>query len=181
VELLGRELMARGLFVDELSGNALAMMVRGAPLHDIGKIAISDRILLKPALLDDAEFAAMKRHAAIGAEILEGMYARTPSQTYLRYAVMIAESHHEKYDGKGYPRGLSGDDIPLCGRIMAVADVYDALVDDRVYRRGMSHAEAFRIIMDARGTQFDPRVADSFEACHLQFPNVKKTILNGGG
>jgi putative two-component system response regulator len=177
VELLGNDLVSKGLFVDELSGGALAMMVRGAPLHDIGKIAISDRILLKPALLDDEEFAVMKRHASIGAEILEGMYARTPSQTYLRYAVMIAGSHHEKYDGKGYPRGLSGDDIPLCGRIMAVADVYDALVDNRVYRRGMSHAEAFRIIMDARGTQFDPRVVDSFETCHLQFPNVNKTHL----
>jgi putative two-component system response regulator len=173
VELLGRELVAGGSFLDELSGNALSMIVRGAPLHDIGKIAVSDRILLKPALLDDAEFAVMKGHAAIGAEILEDMYARTPSQTYLRYAVMIAASHHEKYNGMGYPRGLSGDDIPLCGRIMAVADVYDALVDDRVYRKGMSHVEAFRIIMDGRGTQFDPRIVDSFEACHNKFLDVK--------
>jgi putative two-component system response regulator len=173
VEILGCELMARGLFTGELSGNSLDMMVRGAPLHDIGKIAISDRILLKPAQLNDEEFAAMKRHSAIGAEILEDMYVRTPSQTYLRYAAMIAASHHEKYNGRGYPQGLSGDGIPLCGRIMAVADVYDALVDDRVYRKGMSHEEAFRIIMDGRGSQFDPYVIDSFEACHLKFLKIK--------
>jgi putative two-component system response regulator len=172
VELLGRELLSRGLFTDELSDSALEMMVSAAPLHDIGKISISDRILLKPARLDDEEFTEMKRHAAIGAEILEKMYERTPTQTYLRYAVMIAASHHERYDGKGYPNGLAGDDIPLCGRIMAVADVYDALVDDRVYRRGMNHAEAFRIIMDGQGTQFDPRVVEAFEACRHKFADL---------
>jgi putative two-component system response regulator len=101
------------------------------------------------------------------------MYARMPNQTYLKYAAMIAASHHEKYIGKGYPKGICGREIPLCGRIMAVADVYDALVDDRAYRRGMSHAEAFGIIMDGRGTQFDPFVADAFEACHLKFIDIK--------
>jgi putative two-component system response regulator len=173
VEILGRDLRARGLFHDELSEIALEMMVRAAPLHDVGKIAISDQILRKPAQLNDEEFAVMKRHSAIGGEILEKMYARTPSQKYLMYAAMIAVSHHEKYNGRGYPNGLSGDDIPLCGRIMAVADVYDALVDDRVYRKGMSHSEAFRIIMDGRGTQFDPLVIDSFEKCHIEFSNVR--------
>jgi putative two-component system response regulator len=173
VETLGRELLARGSYTDELSGLALEMMARAAPLHDIGKIAVSDRVLLKPGHLDDDEFAAMKRHAAIGAEILEKMYARTPSQTYLKYAAMIAASHHEKYNGRGYPKGLSGEDIPLCGRIMAAADVYDALVDNRVYRKGMSHSEAFRIIMDGRGTQFDPLVVDAFESCHFEFVSVK--------
>jgi HD-GYP domain-containing protein (c-di-GMP phosphodiesterase class II) len=91
---------------------------------------------------------------------------------------MIAASHHEKYNGKGYPKGLSGEDIPLCGRIMSVADVYDALVDNRVYRKGMSHSEAFRIIMDGRGTQFDPLVVDAFESCHLEFVSVKDSGQN---
>jgi putative two-component system response regulator len=173
VEILGYDLMANGLFRDELSDMALEMMVRAAPLHDVGKIAISDQILRKPDHLDDEEFAAMKMHSEIGAEILEKMYTRMPSQTYLKYAAMIAGSHHEKYTGKGYPKGLCGDEIPLCGRIMAVADVYDALVDDRVYRKGMSHAEASRIIMSGRGIQFDPLVVDAFEACHLKFAGIK--------
>jgi putative two-component system response regulator len=173
VEILGRCLRERGLFRGELSDKELDMMVRAAPLHDVGKISISDKILLKPGRLDEGEFAVMKGHSATGAKILEKMYARTPSQTYLKYAAAIAASHHEKYTGDGYPRGLRGDEIPLCGRIMAVADVYDALVDDRVYRKGMSHAEAFGIIMNGRGSQFDPFVADAFEACHLEFAGIK--------
>jgi putative two-component system response regulator len=173
VEILGRELMANGLFRDELSNKALEMMVRAAPLHDVGKIAISDQILLKPGRLNHDEFSVMKTHSAIGAEILKKMYARMPSQTYLKYAVMIAASHHEKYMGKGYPQGLCGDEIPLCGRIMAVADIYDALVDDRVYRKGMSHDEACGIIVSGRGTQFDPSIVDAFKACHLKLNSVK--------
>jgi putative two-component system response regulator len=164
VDMLGRKLIDMGLFPDELTPTDLTMMVRAAPFHDIGKIAISDRILLKPDRLDDEEFAIMKRHTVIGEEILMNMLARTPTQRYLHYARMIAASHHERYDGKGYPRRLAGDDIPLCGRIMSVADVYDALVDDRVYRRGMSHTEACRIIIDGKGTSFDERVINAFEA-----------------
>jgi putative two-component system response regulator len=163
VGMLGKNLIAKGLFAEELTGTDLDMMVRAAPLHDIGKIAISDRVLLKPDRLDDEEFAIMKRHTLIGEEIVEHMYARTPTQYYLQYAKQIAASHHERYDGKGYPRGLAGDAIPLCGRIMAVADVYDALVDDRVYRRGMSHLEACGIIREGRDKNFDGRLVDAFD------------------
>jgi putative two-component system response regulator len=163
VGMLGRRLMEKGLFSEELTATDLDMMVRAAPLHDIGKIAISDRILLKPDRLDDEEFATMKRHTLIGEKVVEHMLARTPTQQYLQYAKQIAASHHERYDGKGYPRGLSGDAIPLCGRIMAVADVYDALVDDRVYRRGMSHSEAFDIVREGRNSNFDGRIIDAFE------------------
>jgi putative two-component system response regulator len=166
VGMLGRKLMEQGLFADELTPTDLDMMVRAAPLHDIGKIAISDRVLLKPDRLDDGEFEIMKRHTLIGEEILDNMLARTPTQQYLQYARMIAASHHERFDGRGYPRRLSGDGIPLCGRIMSVADVYDALVDDRVYRRGMSHAEARRVIMEGKGTTFDGRIVDAFDAIH---------------
>lgn len=162
VGMLGKNLIEKGLFAEELTATDLDMMVRAAPLHDIGKIAISDRILLKPDRLDDEEFTAMKRHTLIGEEIVEHMYARTPTQYYLQYAKKIAASHHERYDGKGYPRGLAGDAIPLCGRIMAVADVYDALVDDRVYRRGMSHLEACGIIREGRDKNFDGRIVDAF-------------------
>ncbi|MDR3322204.1 MAG: response regulator [Synergistaceae bacterium] len=176
VELLGTELLARNLFMSELSGAELGLMVRAAPLHDIGKIAISDRILLKPGKLDDAEFAAIKKHAPIGAEILKNMYGRMPTQAYLQFAVMIAGTHHERYDGKGYPWGLAGDEIPACGRIMAVADVYDALVDNRVYRKGMNHEDALGIITRGAGTQFDPHVAEVFSDCNLAFAKMAEEI-----
>jgi putative two-component system response regulator len=166
VGMLGRKLMDLGFFAEELTSTDLDMMVRAAPFHDIGKIAISDRVLLKPGRLDDEEFTLMKQHTSIGEEILTNMLARTPTQQYLHYARMIAASHHERYDGKGYPRGLAGDEIPLCGRIMAVADVYDALVDDRVYRKGMLHSEACGIIRDGKDKNFDGRVVDAFEEIH---------------
>jgi putative two-component system response regulator len=163
VGMLGRRLIEKGLFSNELTPTDLDMVVRAAPLHDIGKIAISDRILLKPDRLDDEEFTIMKRHTLIGGELLENMIARTPTQHYLRYAKMIALSHHERFDGRGYPEGLMGDDIPLYGRIMAVADVYDALVANRVYRPGMSHTEACRIILDGKDKNFDGRIVEAFD------------------
>ncbi|MDR1732671.1 MAG: response regulator [Synergistaceae bacterium] len=163
VWMLGRELLKMGLFSDELSEAGLEIMARAAPLHDIGKIAISDRILLKPARLTREEFEVMKTHAVIGADILANMYARMPTQSYLQYAEIIARSHHERVDGSGYPLGLRGGGIPLAGRIMALVDTYDALVEDRVYRRGMSHAEACRIILKGKGVLFDSDVVDAFE------------------
>jgi putative two-component system response regulator len=162
VRMLGMNLIEKELFPDELNPVELDMMVRAAPLHDIGKIAISDSILLKPGRLNDTEFAAMKTHTAIGAEIVEGMIAYTPNLKYLKYAKMIAGCHHERWDGKGYPAGLNGDAIPLCARLMSIADVYDALVDDRVYRRGMPHADARAIIVDGSGKNFDGRIVESF-------------------
>ena len=166
---LGQYLMDRGYCSDELTEESLRMMERGAPLHDIGKIGICDRILLKPGRLSEDEFAVMKNHASIGADILEHMYTRAPSLSYLRYAKMIAASHHERYDGHGYPYGLVGDTIPLCGRIMAVADVYDALVEDRVYRKKLSNIEAFNIIVSGKGAQFDPNITEAFEAIYDEF------------
>jgi putative two-component system response regulator len=165
-ELLGKELRNQGWFTDELSDSELSLMVRAALLHDIGKIGISDLVLLKPDRLNEAEFAVMKTHTTIGAAILKNMYERTPTQHYLKYAILIAAGHHEEYGGGGYPYGIQGDEIPLCSRIMAVADVYDALVADRVYRKAMSHEEARSIIGGGKGTRFDPRIIDAFEAVH---------------
>jgi putative two-component system response regulator len=161
-ELIGLELSDRQQFRQEL--HDLDMIVRAAPLHDIGKIGVSDLVLLKPGPLDEKEFAAMKLHTTIGSSLLRKVYARTPTQTYLKYAIMIAESHHERYDGKGYPFGLKGEDIPFCSRIMAVADVYDALVDNRVYRSALTHEAAIKIILAGRGTHFDPVIVDAFKA-----------------
>ena len=166
VRKLGQYLKEQGYCPDEITDQSLEMMELGAPLHDIGKIGISDQILLKPARLSENEFNIMKRHTLIGAEILENMYSRTPTLSYLRYAKMIAAYHHERYDGLGYPYGLAGDDIPLCGRIMAVADVYDALTEERVYRKKLSRAEAYLIVIDGRGTHFDPNVVDALKAIY---------------
>jgi len=175
VEVLGKELINQSLFPDELNPVELQMMVRAAPLHDIGKIAISDRILLKAGQLDDTEFSMMKRHAEIGATILKRMYQRMPTQHYLRYASLIASSHHERYDGKGYPQGLAGDLIPLCGRIMAVADVYDALLENRVYRNSLGHIQASNIIFDNAGTHFDPRIVEIFRKTQEQITEIANT------
>jgi putative two-component system response regulator len=185
VDILGDELIKQGLFSDDINTSELQEMVRAAPLHDIGKIAISDMILLKPGRLDGAEFSTMKRHSEIGASILNRMYRRMPAQHYLYYASLIAGSHHERFDGTGYPNGLSRDDIPLCGRIMAVADVYDALVDDRIYRASMGHAQASGIILENSGTHFDPRVVEAFKNTQDKIAEiasthqVKSTIIIG--
>jgi putative two-component system response regulator len=164
VQMLGDRLMRSGLFQDELNPVSLEMIARAAPLHDIGKIAISDSVLLKPGKLTGDEYAVMKTHARVGAEILSDLYVSLPSQHYLEYARIIAGTHHERVDGKGYPDGLVGNAIPLSGRIMAVADVYDALTSDRVYRKGLGHERASSIIRKGRGTQFDAPVVDAFMA-----------------
>jgi putative two-component system response regulator len=164
VALLGRLLLEKGLFPDDLNQRELDLMTRAAPLHDIGKIGVSDSILLKAGKLTDSEYEEMKKHTTIGAKIIAKMYQRAPTQHYLSYAKKIAESHHERYDGKGYPNGLAGEDIPLCSRVMAIADVYDALVEDRIYRPALPHSEALSIMREGRGTSFDPVVTDVFVA-----------------
>jgi putative two-component system response regulator len=163
VMLIGMELLESGVFESELTEEDLELIVRAAPLHDIGKIGVSDMVLLKPDRLTDDEFTAMKRHAAVGKVMLERLAESIPSQRYLKYASTIAGTHHEKYDGSGYPNGIMGEDIPLSGRIMAVADVYDALVADRVYRKAMSQEKAYAIITESSGTHFDPRIVAAFK------------------
>jgi putative two-component system response regulator len=166
VETLGTELLKKESFREELTEENLELIVRAAPLHDIGKIGISDTVLLKPGKLTESEYNLMKTHTTIGEEILANMYKRTPTQQYLRYAKVIAGGHHEKFDGTGYPNGLRGNAIPLCCRIMAVADVYDALVADRVYRKAVSHEAAYRIIVEGKNIDFDSKVVEAFEVCH---------------
>lgn len=176
VRLICSELLKRGYFPDELQEMNVHRMVRAAPLHDIGKIGVSDAILLKPGRLTAEEFEIMKSHTVMGTEILTKMYERTPTQHYLDWAIKIAEGHHEKFDGSGYPYGLAGEDIPLCSRIMAVADVYDALVSERSYRKSMSHEEACSVIYKGSGTHFDPRIVEVFKESHEQFAELGKTM-----
>ena len=163
VELLGRELLRVSAFPDELNRENLELMVQAAPFHDLGKIGISDVILQKPDNLSPSEYEEIKKHTVIGARILKNIYTRTHGQHYLKYAYMMAEGHHERYDGSGYPYGLKGPETPLCCRILAVANVYDACRTDRLYRPGLNHQEAMRVMVDGRGKEFDPIIIDVFE------------------
>ena len=154
---------AIGLDRDEVETIELA-----APLHDIGKIGIPDQILLKPAKLDESEWQVMRRHPVIGHEILKGSASK-----YVRMGALIALGHHEKYDGSGYPNGLVGDHIPLCARIVAVADVYDALTSIRPYKPAWSSEKAFEYLASQRGRHFDPRLVDTFAALQKEILQIQ--------
>jgi putative two-component system response regulator len=155
-----RELPA---YAQQLDDETLEMIGKSAPLHDIGKVAIPDRILLKPGRLDSEEFEIMKTHAGHGRHAIEIAEASLANEnSFLHHAREIAYGHHEKWDGSGYPQGIAGTAIPLSARIMAVADVYDALISRRVYKPGMPHEEALKIIAAGKGTHFDPVLAQTF-------------------
>jgi putative two-component system response regulator len=169
VGILGRELLKQGLFPDSVTEESVELMTRAAPFHDIGKIGISDIILLKPGPLDEHEYNEVKRHTVVGANVLFNIYERTPTQHYLKYAAIAAEGHHERYDGKGYPYGLKGAEIPMISRLMAVANVFDACLTERVYRKALSPPEAYDVIMNGRGTEFDPVIVDCFAETYPAF------------
>ncbi|MCR4891543.1 MAG: HD domain-containing protein [Lachnospiraceae bacterium] len=153
-----------GYYKDQLTDDFITNVIKSAPLHDVGKIRIPDAILNKPGRLTDEEFEIMKMHAPYGGEVVEQCIFMLPKAHYLSEAKKIAESHHEKWNGKGYPQGLSGEDIPLSARIMAVADVFDALVSKRIYKPAFAFDEAMDIIKKDSGTHFDPKVAEAFLA-----------------
>ena len=149
---------------DLLGRQQQEMLVHAAPLHDIGKIKISDLVLNKPGRLTEEEFAQMKLHTVYGARMIRDTIRRDMDESFYEMAYHIALSHHERYDGKGYPQGLRGEEIPLEARIMALVDVYDALVSERVYKPAMPREKALAIIREGRGTQFDPNLTDIFLA-----------------
>ncbi len=145
------------------------------PLHDIGKVGIPDNILGKPGRLTEEEFEIMKEHSTIGGNLLSDIYLKTGSQT-MRVAFEVAMYHHERWDGNGYPAGLSGNGIPIAARIMAIADVYDALTSERVYKKAFSHEKSRDIMVEGRGTHFDPRLIDAFLALQDRFIEIKKEM-----
>jgi putative two-component system response regulator len=169
VRLLAEALSDVPMFGDQIDADFIKLIHKTSPLHDIGKVAIPDHILLKPGRLDDEEFDIMKSHAAAGAATLDAALQQCPGAEYLHMARDIAIAHHEHYDGNGYPMGLAGDDIPLCARIFAVADVYDALRSKRVYKEAFTHCIAKNIIMECKGTQFDPDVVEAMERHSEEF------------
>ena len=174
VELIAEEMQKRGLHPDALNDETVERIVRAAPLHDIGKIAVSDRILQKPGRLTPEEFEAMKLHAAKGGEMVHNILGNLDDAAFLQTAAEIATSHHERWDGTGYPNGLSGEAIPLPARIMSVADVFDALVSERCYKKAMPPEQAFQIIEKERGRQFDPAIVDLLPALKSAFLDVMK-------
>ncbi|BEP28566.1 HD-GYP domain-containing protein [Helicovermis profundi] len=161
-KLLALDLKKNGYYIETLTDDYIRELNKSTPLHDIGKIGISDTILLKPARLTDDEFKIMKTHTIIGYEIMESTKNKFTCKSYLDLAKDIAISHHEKWNGKGYPYGLKKSNIPLAGRIVAVVDVYDALVSKRIYKEPMTHVKAVSIIETESGESFDPIIVKSF-------------------
>ncbi|GHT57403.1 response regulator [Bacteroidia bacterium] len=171
LEILLNGMSKAGVYSERFGGWDLPVMLPSAQLHDIGKIAISDIILNKPGPLSDEEFAAMKTHAAEGERLIEQIAAEVGIENadFLSHAKMFAGTHHEKWNGTGYPRGLSGEDIPLEGRIMAIADVYDALTSARVYKPAFTHEKAVEIIKGDSGAHFDPQLVEVFLEAEDEF------------
>lgn len=163
VQLIGQELLNRGTFGAAWTETELDLVVRATPFHDIGKIGISDLILMKPGPLTPGEYEAAKKHTIIGGKMLGFIYKRNPEHLYFKYAQRIAQGHHERFDGLGYPEGLAGEAIPLCCRIVSVANVYAACISKRIYRPAYTHGEAQQIIIAGKGTEFDPRIVEIFE------------------
>lgn len=162
VRLLAEALRDHPRYGDGLDETTIELLYKSAPLHDIGKVGVPDAILLKPGKLTDEEFEEIKKHPQHGHDALRGAVAQLGETAFLRYADEIAYTHHEKWDGSGYPRGLKGDNIPFSGRLMAIADVYDALISVRPYKRPFTHEEAVALIVEGRGSHFDPDMVDAF-------------------
>jgi putative two-component system response regulator len=155
------------------------IIVKAMALHDVGKIGIPDKILLKPGKLDPEEYEIMKTHTTVGMKIIKEMLKAVTDKDsmYLRHCYDIAYSHHERFDGTGYPQGLKGTDIPLAARLAALADMYDALVCARVYKAAMSYEEAIKIITDGRGTQFDPVLTDAVIQIQHKFQEISQRYM----
>ena len=176
MDVLLQAMLDHGLFKDESMTWDMKLVVQSTQLHDIGKIAIKDCILLKPGQLTPEEFEKIKAHTVFGEDVIIEIEAKTSEHKFLEYAKIFTATHHEKWDGTGYPRGLKGEEIPLLGRLMAIVDVYDALVADRPYKTGFPHSEAVAIISDSRGTHFDPTIVDLFLDVADQFDIISAQL-----
>jgi putative two-component system response regulator len=168
------------IYADELSQYDEALLLQSCRLHDLGKVSIRDVILLKPDKFTDDEYELIKAHTTLGEQVIDRIKSSAVDSTFLDYAKVFAATHHEKWDGNGYPKGLTGRDIPLLGRMMAIVDVYDALVSPRQYKKAYSASEAAQIIKDGRGTHFDPLLADLFADICDRFEGISKAFLESG-
>jgi putative two-component system response regulator len=171
--LLAQHLGGRDKFRNEITPEYARLIYLTSPLHDIGKVGIPDMVLLKPGRLSDREFEIMKTHTTIGAQTLDAALQEFPNVPFLKMGRDIASSHHERFDGEGYPNKLVGEEIPLCGRIVALADVYDALTSKRVYKSAFSHDVARSMIESESGSHFDPEIAGAFLQIESQFLAIR--------
>ena len=174
--VLARQLSGRPKFADEVDENFIQLIYLTSPMHDIGKVGVPDYVLLKPGKLTPQEFEIMKTHASLGAQTLDAAVREYPGARFLQMARDIAATHHERFDGSGYPAGRKGTAIPLCGRIVALADVYDALTSKRVYKEAFTHETAREIIVRESGTHFDPDLVAAFLDCEEQFIAIRTAL-----
>ncbi|HRX57739.1 MAG TPA: two-component system response regulator [Eubacteriales bacterium] len=172
VKSLAEKLRQLPKYSDQLSDEVISQLYNSAPLHDIGKVGIRDEVLLKEGKLTREEYEEMKMHAVIGFSALKLASLRLGNNSFLKYAMELARHHHEKWDGTGYPDGLKGEEIPLSARIMAVADVYDALISRRAYKPAFPHEKAVALIREARGTHLDPYIVDVFLEHNEEFRQI---------
>jgi putative two-component system response regulator len=179
VKILAQKLQYHPRFRAFLTPRTINIIYKSAPLHDIGKVGVPDAILLKPAKLTPEEFEIMKTHTTLGKEAIEHAEAQLGYEIdFLRIAKEIAHSHQEKYDGSGYPLGLRGDAIPIAARLMALADVYDALISERVYKEAYPHEVAVEIIKEGRGSHFDPDIVDAFVELQEEFRKIAHNLAS---
>ncbi|MEA4973784.1 MAG: HD domain-containing protein [Candidatus Metalachnospira sp.] len=165
-------------YSDYVTKEYIETIFKASQLHDIGKVGIPDKVLLKPGKLTEEEFAIMKNHTIIGADTIHEVQEKYPSNKFLSMAINIAKSHHEKWDGTGYPEGLSGEDIPLSARIMAIVDVYDALRTKRVYKDAYSHDQSINMIKQEEGTHFDPSICKVFFENQDEIKNIYEKLIS---
>lgn len=172
VRIVAEELSSMPEYKEHLTRRYIKDIVKAAPLHDIGKVGVADEVLKKPGKLTNEEFEQIKEHPAYGADILERAEKKLNFQSYLRIAIQLVRHHHERWDGKGYPDGLKGDEIPLSAQMMALADVYDALRSERCYKKEFSHQKSCEIIEQEMGKQFSPDIIKAFIQVKPEFENV---------
>jgi putative two-component system response regulator len=187
--VLAKKLKKHPRFRDGLNDEIIELLYMSAPLHDVGKVGVPDHILLKADKLTDDEFGEMKKHTNYGHDALWVTEQKLGDDSFLRHAREIAYTHQEKWDGSGYPSGLKGDEIPISGRLMALADVYDALISKRIYKPPFPHEKAVEIIVEGKGKHFDPDIVDAFVELENTFRNIalsfadhdeERKMLSGG-
>lgn len=172
VKIMLNHMRANRVYEHQLTEERIENIILATPLHDIGKIGIPDAILLKPGPLTTEEFEIMKQHTLMGQKAMNIAAKATDQNIFFNIAQDITAYHHEKWNGNGYPYGLQGEEIPLCARLVAIADVYDALISKRVYKEAMSHSEAVRIIIKGEGNHFDPKLIEVFLQCMDEFHQI---------
>ena len=181
LQVLLEEMIKEGIYAEEIADWDMTEILSSAKLHDVGKIAVPDVILIKNGKLTREEFDSMKSHVTIGVDAIERILNKTEESTFLNHALRIAGTHHEKWDGSGYPIGLTGMNIPLEGQLMAIVDVYDALVSFRPYKEACMHEEACKVIEDGAGTHFNPVLVDVFHNAADEFKRIARENLEQAG